>query len=351
MAYNANTEDYQRLALRYVTSAKVGPAEAMAGFADFWRNVSSERHAQLQTDADRAFHLVALATNVVDYQLPFAPESQADALLNRGRALLDEALSLDPDCHDARRMRACMDLPSFDERYGLLVEGKDRVFANCSVEADTLGSLDEERTELAKHLAMAPYLRWLAALADHALVCGHNHSCVNYCHELLKLDPADNSDVRYTLALCLAKLEDRDALDRIGELIDPSFRPVTWDDAWSLISRMAIAYKAHDLREARHHLSTLLSLYPNANKLLIRQSELPDGLFARIRTFPFSEDELLIALSEATVLTQEGAEEYGQGPFGMWIVDEVVRADRLGPGGLGPGNPRGIGMGKRGGAQ
>ena len=72
------------------------------------------------------------------------------------------------------------------------------------------------------------------------------------------------------------------------------------------------------------------------NSALMRQTELPDGLFARIRVAPASDDELILALSEATVLTQEGAEEYGQGPFGMWIVDEVVKNDA---GAAGPFSP------------
>ena len=345
MAHNANIEDYQRLALRYVLTAEADPSDAMGRFAQFWRNASVERDSLTQTDADRAFHLVALATNIIDYQMPFVPESQADALYNQGRAMLDEALSLDPNCHDARRMRTCMDLPSFDERLAFLAQEKERVHEGCLDAAETLMDGSEERAELASQLAMNPYLRWLAAMADHALVCGHNRSCLNYCHELLKLDPTDLSDVRFTLALCLAKLEDLDSLNNMGHLLDPGFGPIAWDDAWTLIAHTALAYKAHDLREARRYLNNVHSLYPNAAKVLIRQSELPDGLFARIRVAPYTEDELMLALSEATVLTQEGAEEYGQGPFGMWIVDEVVRKGGIGPSDLPQFNP-----GKRGGA-
>ena len=346
MAHNANTEDYQRLALRYVTTAEAEPAEAMGKFADFWRNVSLARDSAPQTDADRAFHLVALATSLIDYQMPYAPQDQAEALLNRGRALLDEALSLDESCHDALRMRTCLDLPSFDERLAFLVEEKDRVRSSCMFAALPPVGATGERAELSSHLAMAPYLRWLAAMADHALVCGHCHASVNYCHELLKLDPSDQSDVRFTLALSLAKLEDQDGFDNIGSLLDPGFGPVAWDDAWMLIARMALAYKSYRLRDARRCLDDLLSLYPNARKSLVRQAELPDGLFARVRMVPYSEDELVVALSEATVLTQEGAEEYGQGPFGMWIVDELVGRDRIRLGDL-----RQMGLGKRGGAQ
>ena len=346
MAHNANTEDYQRLVLRHVTAAETAPADAMRDFASFWQRAATQRDSLAQTDADRAFHLVALATNTVDYQLPFVPEAQVEPLLGQARTMLDEALSLDPACHDALRMRTCMDLPSFDERLAFLAQEKDRVRASCEEAAEALPQTTDERRDLAFHLAMAPYLRWLATLADHALVCGHNRSCLDFCHELLALDPTDISDVRFTLTLCLAKLEDEEGLNGLSSLIDPGFGPMTWDDAWTLIARAALAYKAHDLREAGRRINDLLTFYPNARNALVRQSELPDGLFARIRVAPYSEDELVLALSEATVLTQEGAEEYGQGPFGMWIVDEVVRRDHLSPADLAK-----LSRGKRGGAQ
>ena len=331
MAHNANTEDYQRLALRYVTADGSDPAAALASYSRFWRDFSNDRDALPQTDADRAFHLVALATNTLDYRLPFATDSQVDDLLNRGRNLLDEALSLDPNNFDARRMRFAMDSPSFDERLAFLAENKDEVKRVCTeAAAETHGEENEERAELAAHLAMAPYLRWLAALADHDLVCGHNRSCLNHCRELLELDPTDLSDVRFTLSLCYAKMEDEDGLAHIADLIGPGMGPVVLDDAWSLISRMALAYKANRLHDAQRCLDEIVAIYPHAEETLMRQAELPDGLFARIHVAPYGEDELILALSEATVLTQEGADEFPQGPFGLWIFDTLARRRRRG---------------------
>ena len=330
MAHNASIEDYRRLVLRYVTTTDVSPAEALARFTVFWHNAARNRDTLYETDADHAFHLVTRATNIIDYQLPFAQESQVDALLRKGRALLDEALSLDENCFDARRMLACMDLPSFDERLAYLTQGKDEVKAACIAAAEEAASTDDERGELARQVTLNPYFRWLAQMADHALVCGHNHSCLNLCHELLKLDPNDMSDVRFTLALCAAKLEDPDALEAGYAMLSPAFVPHIPEDAWALIARMSLAYKAHRLNDARAYLRKLLTTYPTGTNALMRQTELPDGLFARINVGFFSEDELVLALSEATVLTQEGAEEYGQGPFGMWIVDEVMRSSPAG---------------------
>lgn len=337
MAHNANTEDYQRLALRHVMAEEADPAQAMASYSRFWRAFALDRDSLPQTDADRAFHLVALAANILDYQLPFAMDTQVDGLLNRGRTMLDEALTLDPNCFDARRMRFCLDSPSFDERYAYLTENKDEVGRICmDASAEARTDENDERADLASRLATYPYLRWLAALADHALVCGHNTSCLALCRELLELDPSDLSDVRFTMALCCAKAEDPDGLDRMRELIDPGSGPLLFDDAWTLTARMALAYKTNHLADAAHILDEICTLYPRAEKALERQAELPDGLFARIHAAPYSEDELILALSEATVLTQEGADDYPMGPFGMWIVDTIVRRRARGAGPIPP---------------
>ena len=55
---------------------------------------------------------------------------------------------------------------------------------------------------------MRPYWRWLASLAEEALICGRNRVAVEVSERLLASDPRDTSDVRFTLAYALAKLED-----------------------------------------------------------------------------------------------------------------------------------------------
>ena len=117
MAHNPQREDYQRLGLRFARELDQGdPAAATRAFASFGRRFAQNRDALPQSDADRAFHLVVLASEVVDYQLPFATDEQAPGLIQRGKDLLDEALSLDPSCHDAVRMRSSSQTPSIDER-------------------------------------------------------------------------------------------------------------------------------------------------------------------------------------------------------------------------------------------
>lgn len=117
-------------------------------------------------------------------------------------------------------------------------------------------------------LAICPYLRWVASIAELALICGRNQQSVELARKLISLNPTDISDARFTLALGLTKLEDEAAL--------------------------------------------------------IRQNELPDGEFARMSVQPYSEDEVVVALSESVVLLQEGNDPTGRGTLGIWIAENTA---------------------------
>ena len=329
MAHNPQREDYQRLSLRFARELDQGdPAAATRAFASFGRRFAQDRDSLPQSDADRAFHLVALAAEVVDYQLPFASDEQAPRLIERGKDLLDEALSLDPECHDAIRMRSSSLTPSIEERYQFLSERADAVRASCERARDEAAAeLDGERRALAADIAMRPYWRWLATLAEEALICGRNRVAADVAERLLASDPHDISDARFTLAYALAKLEDEKGLaelERRYAEISPLRGP---DDPWMLIARVALAHKRCDFARARGWVSRLLDLYPGAADVLVRQSELPDGEFARLRVAPYSEDELILAVSEGIVLLQEGNDRAGKGVLGSWIAREVARLD------------------------
>ena len=224
MAHNPQREDYQRLSLRFARELDQGdPVAATRAFASFGRRFAQDRDGLPQSDADRALHLVARAAEVVDYQLPFATDEQAPGLIQRGKDLLDEALSLDPDCHDAMRMRSSSLTPSIDERYRFLAERADDVRRSCEQARDEAADqLDGERRALAQSIAMRPYWRWMASLAEEALICGRNRVAVDAAEKLLASDPRDISDVRFTLAYALAKLEDE------------SMRAASWHSGSSL---------------------------------------------------------------------------------------------------------------------
>jgi hypothetical protein len=48
------------------------------------------------------------------------------------------------------------------------------------------------------------------------------------------------------------------------------------------------------------------------------QKELPEGVFSRLAVSPGSEDELILAISEGTVLLMDG-----RYPFGAWVEQEA----------------------------
>lgn len=328
MAHDPRREDYQRMALRFALTLDDDPTGAIRAMASFGRRLAQDRDSLPQTDADRAFHLVALATDLIDHQLPFADDSQAERLTTRAEALLDEALSLDPACHDAVRMRRIARDGSAERRYRALVEGADAVRASCEAECDRVcAELGDERRALAADVAMRPWARWMAELAEDALICGRNHAAVAAAEELLAADPRDASDVRFTLAYALAKLEDEAALGRLVGRYPALCAPRAADDAWILLAQVALAHKRWDLAAARDLLARLLRSYPGAGAALIRQTELPDGVFARLRVPPYGADELILAVSEGTVLLQEGRESSGHGVLGTWVARTVAELD------------------------
>ena len=325
MAHDSRREDYLRMSLRFALSLDGGdPARAAREFATFGRRLARDRDSLPQSDADRAFSLVSLATDLIDYRLPFADDAQAETLVARGRDLLCEALSLDPDCHDAARMLFSLETPSAEERSRFLREGAEKVRVACESARDRLcDALDEARRTLGASVAMRPWWRWLADLAECALICGRNRESIDAAEQLLASDPHDLSDVRFTLAYALAKLEDAPGLARLAERYPALAAPRAADDAWIQISQIALAHKSCRFADARQLTERLLATYPGSAGVLIRQAEIPDGRFARIRVPAYGEDELVVAVSEGVVLLMEGMERTGRGVLGAWVARTV----------------------------
>lgn len=326
MAFDPQREDYQRLGLRFAASLDGSDAAtATRAFANFGRRFSQDRDSLPQTDEDRAFHLVVMAAGIIDYQLPFSDPQVGEKLIQRGHQLLEEALSLDPTCYDALRMKAAADSISFDDYHAYLAQHAGEVRSHCEQrQSQAASAADGERARLAADLAMRPYLRWLATEAEQALICGRNREALVATSEMLELDPTDAGDARFTAALAYAKLEDEQGLDALAEhTAAHAYR--TPDDGWMQLARIALGHKAHDYARARSALQVLLETYPNAAETLIRQNELADGVFARLAVLPYSEDELILAVSEGTVLLQEGRDPDGRGVFGRWIAEESAR--------------------------
>ncbi len=218
-------------------------------------------------------------------------------------------------------MRFAGTRPSFESSYDFLSERAPEVLAACRAQAEAAaaGSFPD-RARLGSDIAMRPYWRWMANLAEKALICGRNRACIKLAHELLELDPSDSADVRFTCALAYAKLEDEQGLDAFAAKNAALERGIGAEDAWMLLSRCALAYKRRDFDGARTQLRRIIDGYPHAALNLMDQKELPEGVFSRLAVGPGTEDELMLAISEATVLLLDG-----RYPFGAWVEEEARR--------------------------
>lgn len=329
MTFDPHREDYQRMGLRFARSLDgQSPSAAARSFSSFGRRFVQNRDSLPQCDEDRAFHLVVSAATLIDYELPFADDDHAESIIQKAHTILSEALKLDPMNPDALRMEQASTIPSFEGYYDYLLEGRAQIKESCERRrAGAQKANGGERAELAQQLAMSPYLRWLHALASKAVVCGHNHAALEFCDELLRLDPTDRADARFTAAIAYAKLEDEEGLLALrGRIacLDVA-RPREPKDAWLQLALCALAYKRYDLSGAASIVEDLCESYPHAALTLVMQKELPDGVFARLSVPALSEDELILAVSEATVLLQEGRDSAARGSFGAWISREAEK--------------------------
>ncbi len=326
MSFDPQREDYQRLGLRFAREFKSSSGESVThAFSAFGRRFAQDRDSLPQTDEDRAFRLVVKATQRIDYELPFATEERAVKIIEDGHRFLDEAIALDAHCYDAIRMKAAASNPSFDEFLAFLNDNAEEVRAYCESRRDAVDKSEpSERVSLASNIAMRPYFRWVAAQAEQALICGRNLECLRHAQHGLEIDPSDGADVRFTAAYAYAKLEDGDGLESFVEKTRPLRRSRPTEDGWTLMARLAIAYKEMDYDKQLHWLHEIFKCYPYASQTLIRQNELADGVFSRLAVAPYSEDELILAVSEGAVLLQEGVDPSNRGTMGAWVAEETA---------------------------
>lgn len=317
MALDSHMEDYLRLSLHYAAQSTVtNPFEAAQAATVFANRYQKKRDSLEQTDADRAFGLVVKATELIDYQLPFmGDEAGGVATIDEARALLEEAIELNAQCWDAQRMLSAASASSPSDYQHYLMANKDKVKQSCEQAAGNLITTDPEMMELEQLLAMRPYVRWVAAAASIALVCGRYRLCVELCKEGLELEEGDPADLSFTLALAYAKLEDLDAFKELMEN-----HPQQYGTAWFQLAAMALGFKDGDLDFASKMVDRILNTYPDSELVLALQNDIPDGVYARFLVEPGSQDELILAVSEATVLLQEGCDTHERGAMGSWLA-------------------------------
>lgn len=329
MAFDPMQEDCHRLVLETMRRNKVAlnDSDYVGHIMEAFQNDSDEL---IVTDRDRAFHLVAQVAASVDYQIPFiADDAQAETEADRAEDMIAEAVRLDPNNLDAQRMQAALASDSNEEYVAYMEERLGEVQTSTTlVMQNTQTAYDRE---FAADLAKRPYLRWMNALAARQLISGRYRRALNLAEQSLAADPTDPGDVRYTALLAASKLE-YSALElrRFRTRHQLAFRsaPVPRHkrycknivcDAWSLIAEMNAHYRAFEYDEATETLRTIKRYYPHAAEAFYFQAEFPDGIYARVNVVPGTTDELVLAISEATPLLQEGFGNPDSADFALWV--------------------------------
>lgn len=358
MAFDPIQEDCLRLILEAMRRERIYPLDDAAFIERGMRRFRENPSQLIACDRDRSFHLTARATEILDYHVPFlTDETAVEREEDRAENFLREAISLDGRNWDARRMLAALDAPSNDAYVSYLLDNRE------AVEREVLAVIEDAHDvydrEYASDLAYRPLLRWLAATASRAVIAGQYRLAYQAVEESLEIAPADPADIRHTGMLALAKLEasaqdikQYRARHAIAyRIAGPSRRrhhsAEKSPDAWTLLAQMSIAYRSFDYRGADRALHALMRAYPDAAQPLSYQAEFPDGIFARVNVTPGSQDELILAISEATPLLQEGIGTPDNACFSTWLAShELVQrslrehapqapgnADRAGAGG------------------
>ena len=341
MAFDPIQEDCLRLILENMRRERVFPLED-AGFIERGMVAYQTDAAQLiHTDRDRSFHLTAKAAEILDYRAAFIPdESEAQRQEDVAIGYLEEAVGLDASNWDARRMLAELDAESGDAFLDFLAENRAAIEEETAQLADR--ARDPYAREFARDLGQRPYLRWLAATASRALISGRYRQALRAAEEALAHDPADEAGARHTAMLAMAKLEyGMDELKRFRREHARAYLPVSPQmrrhhlaekalDPWTLLAYTSCAWKSFDAEEATRYLQRLLRVSTSAARALYYQTEFPEGVFGRVNVVPGSEDELILAISEATPLLEEGLGAPECASFAAWIAEHEYVREALG---------------------
>ena len=338
MAFDPAQEDCHRLVLGAMRRGQASLTDA--AFVERCMGLfQNDIDKLIACDKDRSFHLIAKAAELIDYRIPFlADEAKAEREAERAENMVRESRALDPDNWDAKRVLTALTAASNDEYVQYLLDNLDTL-KNDTAQRMAAAEDDYDREE-AGDLMRRPYLRWLAALSSRLLISGRYRMALDYAKQALAFSPVDQAGVRFTALLAMAKLEctqediARFRSDNALAFQDPlpARRPLrkttTANDAWTLIAQMSVAYRDFDLDGAEKTLRTILRSYPRAAECLYCQTEFPDGVYSRVNIAPGSQDELILALSEATPLLQEGLGAPDNAGFATWIaMHKLVQAE------------------------
>lgn len=343
MGFDVAQEDCLRLTLATMRRKRVFPLDNPQVISQCVDAYQQNPDDLIETDVDRSFHLVARATEALDYEFPFiADDAEAAQVLEDAKAMLTEACSLDPGNIDAERMITELTAPSTTDYLEYLNGRKPEVEARYRRLVD--GVRDPYDEEFVHGFDKRQVLRWLDAIATRSLLAGRYRMALDAAKEALELEPTDPGNSHYTAELAMAKLEctaeelaafrREHALAYAAEQLFARLASTSSREpranAWSLLADIAVAYHGFAYPEVSRLLVLLLHSYPHAAEALTYQIEFPLGVFSRIEVEPGSEDELLLALNEASVLLQEGVGDDTDGSLSVWLAQHDVVQRALG---------------------
>lgn len=341
MAFDPIQEDCLRLILQTMRRQNIYPLENAEVIEQLMNEYAQNPDKLVVSDQDRSFHLLARAVELSDYRAAMLPDGddEVDRLEDQAEAYLREAVELDPKNWDAQRMLVGICADSNDEYVSYLLDNREAVEADLS--ALIRSAQDPYEKEYASDLAVRPYLRWLAAITSHAFIGGQYRLVLAVAQESLEIEPLDPAGVRYTALLAMSKLEysvadikkfhtkharafgQQQTRQRRGE------REQMRQDAWSLLAQLNVLYRQFDYEGASHVLRLLLRTYPSSAQALFYQPEFPEGLYGRVNVEPGSPDELILALSEATPILQEGLGAPDCACLATWISNHSLVQEAL----------------------
>ena len=321
MAFDPAQEDCHRLVLGAMRRGQASLTDA--GFVERCMGLfQNDIDKLIACDRDRSFHLIAKAAELIDYRIPFlADEAEAEREAERAENMVRESCALDPGNWDAKRVLTALTAASNDEYVQYLLDNLDAL-KNDTAQRTAAAEDDYDRKE-AGDLMRRPYLRWLAALSSRLLISGRYRMALDYAALLAmaKLECTQDDIARFRSDNALAFEDPLPARRTLS-------KTTVANDAWTLIAQMSVAYRDFDLDGAEKTLRTILRSYPRAAECLYCQTEFPDGVYSRVNIAPGSQDELILALSEATPLLQEGLGAPDNAGFATWIAThKLVQAE------------------------
>ena len=320
MAFDPIQEDCHRLVLEALRRDNIPLTDGPA-VERLMEQFTRDPAPLIVHDRDRAGHLIAKVVEAVDYRIPFIPDdAQAEQEEAAAENMLREAAALDPSNWDAQRMLTALTAESNEEYVQYLVSKCDEVEHDLALKIAS--AQDPYEREAAGDLTRRPYLRWLAALASRALISGRYRMSLEAANRSLDFAPNDPAE----------ELKRFRSAHSVPYLANTPLRRRPKDaerdlDPWTLIALMSAAWRELDYDGAEHYLRILARSCPHAAEALYFQTEFPDGVYARVNVGAGSTDELVLALSEATPVLQEGLGAPDNASFAAWVAtNDIVRS-------------------------